>query len=80
MAETCAGSKVNECAIMGTENGWSDPFCRLAVLQPLYMSMIRSLISREDPDLAIGGSSIANGSVEIAALSKKDPLAYIADD
>jgi hypothetical protein len=44
---------------------------------------MRSLISREDPDFAIGGSSIANGSVEMEARSRKkalDPLTYIADD
>lgn len=40
-------------------------------------------MSSEDPDFATGGSSMANGNVEMAALSKKnalDPLTYIADD
>lgn len=35
-----------------------------------------------DPDFDIGGSSMAKGNVEIAALSRKklfDPLMYIAD-
>ena len=67
---------------MGIKNGFSDPFRRLAVLQPLYMSTMRSLISREDPDFTIGGSSMANGSVEMEARSRKkalDPLTYIAD-
>ena len=36
-----------------------------------------------DPDFATGGSSMAKGNVEIAALSRKkpfDPLIYIAAD
>jgi len=43
-------------------------------LQPLYRSMIRSFISSEDPDFANGGSSIAKGNVDMAALSRKKAL------
>ena len=45
---------------------------------------MRSFTSRdEELDFAIGVSSMANGSVEMAALSRKnafDPLTYIAED
>ena len=39
--------------------------------------------SEDDPDFVCGGSSIAKGNVEIAALSRKkplDPLMYMAAD
>ena len=44
---------------------------------------MRSLTSSEDPDLVIGGSSIAKGKDEIVALSNMkalEPFTYIADD
>ena len=68
--------------IIGIEWGCSEPFRRLAVLQPLQRSTIRSFTSRDEVDFAIVGSSIANGRVEMEALSKKnawDPLTYIAE-
>ena len=47
-------------ATIGTECGAREPLRKLAVLQPLYRSTIKSLMSREDPDLVIGRSSMAN--------------------
>ena len=60
-------------AIRGVDNGSKDPFLRLAVLNPLYRSMIRSLISNV-PLLDRGGSSILYGNVHMAARSKKNEL------
>ena len=70
-------------ATMGTECGTSDPLRRFAVLHPLYRSTIRSFTPSDDPLFAFGGSSIANGKDEIAALSKKkafEPLTYTAEE
>ena len=71
-------------AISGVDCGTDDPLRKFAVLHPLKRSTIRSLTSiEEDPDFALGGSSIANGKLDIAALSRKklfDPLIYIAAD
>ena len=70
-------------AIIGIELGLREPLRRFAVLQPLYKSTIRSLMSSADPLLDHGGSSIAKGREDIAALSRKKafvPLTYIAED
>ena len=47
-----------------------EPLCRLAVFQPLYKSTIRLFMSSADPIPDHGGSSIAKGKEDIAALSK----------
>ena len=66
------------------ECGTNDPLRRFAVqLHPLYKSTMRSLMSSEDPDLVMGGSSIAKGKKEMVALSSMkalEPFTYIADD
>ena len=60
-------------AIIGMELGCGDSFQWLAVLHPLYRLTIKSFASSvEEPDFAIGGSFMANGRVEIAALSRKN--------
>ena len=67
----------------GTDLGFREPFLKLAVLPPLYRSMMRSLISTDVlRDVCFGGSSLANDSVDMHDLSIKkafDPLTCSPD-
>ena len=70
-------------ATSGIECGSSDPFRKFAVLHPLKRSTMRSFRSIADPLLDRGGSSIENGSEDMAARSKKNafvPFTYIPMD
>lgn len=57
--------------MMAMDWGWIELPLRLAILHPLYRTMIRLLIFDPDLLLLFGGSSIAKGRLERDALSKK---------